>query len=181
MKENRFNFCPDCGSKKIQTLSNGRKWLCPECGFDLYNNVAAAVGVILVDKEGNVVFEKRAKEPKKGFLAFPGGFCEPDENAEESARRECLEEIGCKIKDLKYIGTFPNTYVYKDIIYKTCDMFFSAKLPETFEFKPQESEVLSLEMHRVDTLESIEILPLAFGSASLALKKFLELKKEERK
>ena len=47
MKDNKFNFCPDCGSRNVSTLMNGRKWLCNDCGFDLYNNVASAVGVIL--------------------------------------------------------------------------------------------------------------------------------------
>ncbi|MBP5751778.1 MAG: NUDIX hydrolase, partial [Treponema sp.] len=68
MKNNRFNFCPECGSKKIQTLMNGRKWLCPDCGFDLYNNVASAVGLLILNSRGEILMEKRAKEPRKGFL-----------------------------------------------------------------------------------------------------------------
>ena len=43
MENNRFNFCPECGSKKIQTLLNGRQWFCPDCGLELFNNVASAV------------------------------------------------------------------------------------------------------------------------------------------
>jgi ADP-ribose pyrophosphatase YjhB (NUDIX family) len=43
----------------------------------VYNNVAAAVGVIVTDVEGKVLFVKRAKEPKKGLCGLPGGFADP--------------------------------------------------------------------------------------------------------
>ena len=52
---NEFNFCPNCGTNKIKYLQN-KKWFCSECGFDLYNNVASAVGVIFHDKDCNVLF-----------------------------------------------------------------------------------------------------------------------------
>ena len=47
--KNDFKLCPMCGSQKIENHEN-RKWICPDCGFDLYNNVATAVGVIIYDK-----------------------------------------------------------------------------------------------------------------------------------
>ena len=53
--KNDFNMCPMCGSKKIEWRNN-RKWICPECGFDLYNNIAAAVGIVLYDKDGNEIW-----------------------------------------------------------------------------------------------------------------------------
>ena len=66
---NAFNMCPMCGSKNIENPGL-RKWICRDCGFDLYNNVAAAVGIIIYDKDKNVLFEVRAKEPKKDLLHF---------------------------------------------------------------------------------------------------------------
>ena len=59
--KNDFKICPMCGSNKIENHGN-RKWMCPDCGFDLYNNVATAVGLIIQDKNKNVLFEVRAKE-----------------------------------------------------------------------------------------------------------------------
>ena len=70
MENNRFNFCPECGSKKIQTLLNGRQWFCPDCGLELFNNVASAVGAILENEKHEILFERRAKEPRKNFLAL---------------------------------------------------------------------------------------------------------------
>ena len=72
---NDFALCPECGSKKIQFVQN-KKWACPDCGFDLYCNVAAAVGLIICSPDNSVLFETRAKEPRKGFLALPGAVPE---------------------------------------------------------------------------------------------------------
>ena len=76
--KNDFNLCPMCGSKTIQN-KNDRRWFCPDCGFDLYCNIAAAVGVIIQDSKHNILFEVRAKNPRKGYVAFPGGFIDADE------------------------------------------------------------------------------------------------------
>jgi 8-oxo-dGTP pyrophosphatase MutT (NUDIX family) len=183
MEKNEFNFCPDCGSGKIQTLLNGRKWFCPECGFELFNNVASAVGVILLNENGEAFFERRAKDPQKNFLALPGGFCEPDEDAEICARRECMEEIGVKIGPIKFVGAFPNSYCYKKILYKTCDIFFEAEFPSDAEFKFQQSEVNGFEWRKINSAEEIEKIPLAFDSAKRALLVRLEMQKksEEKK
>ena len=67
--QNDFNFCPNCGGKNIQNL-NMRKWKCDDCGYTLYNNVAAAVGLVIQNAQGKILFEKRAKDPRKGFLAL---------------------------------------------------------------------------------------------------------------
>lgn len=180
--KNDFNFCPKCGSKKIVNKDN-RYWKCPECDFVLYCNTAAAVGVIIADKNHNVLFEIRAKEPRKGFLCLPGGFVDPNESAENAIVRECREEIGVEIQDIKFVCTNPNTYEYKNIEYKTCDIFFTAALPEKFDsideyilsLKKEESEVIGFESHKVETDEDIEELPLAFVSAKETLKKWIRM------
>ncbi len=177
MKHNIFTTCPDCGSKNIQTLLNGRKWNCPDCGFDLYNNVASAVGVFVLNEKGEMLFEKRAKEPRKGFYTVPGGFCEPEESLEESAIRECLEETGIKINEAKYVCSRPNTYLYKNITYKTCDSFFEARLPEGFQIKNQESEVSDSKFFQVKSKEDIDKIPLAFESVKNALYAWVEKRK----
>ena len=179
MKDNHFNFCPECGGKKIQTLMNGRKWYCPECGFDLYNNVASAVGLLIQNSNGEILFEKRAKDPRKGFLALPGGFTEPDETAEEAAFRECLEETGVKPESVKYLCAFPNNYEYRTVLYKTCDMFFTARLPEGFVLKPQEGEVESFEWVKIESAVDVEECPLAFESARKTLLKWLGAMEEK--
>lgn len=174
--KNDFKFCPMCGSRNIENHAD-RKWLCPDCGFDLYNNVATAVGIIIYDKNDKVLFEVRAKEPRKGFLAVPGGFVDFNESAEEAVLRECREEIGVEVSGATFLCSAPNIYEYKGIEYKTCDLFFSAPLPDKYDsiedyiksLKAEESEVLGFEAHLVSNEADLECLPLAFGSARTAL------------
>ena len=118
MSMNTFNFCPKCGSKSISYVDS-KKWVCPDCGFTLYNNIASAVAVVIADEYGGVLLETRAKEPRKGFLALPGGFTDRDETAEQAAMRECFEETGLKLESVEYLCSFPNDYEYKNIAYKT--------------------------------------------------------------
>ncbi|HAH63746.1 MAG TPA: NUDIX hydrolase [Treponema sp.] len=179
--QNDFKLCPMCGSSRISNAGN-RKWVCPDCGFDLYNNVAAAVGVILADRDGNILFEKRAKEPRRGFLAFPGGFVDPDESLEHAAVRECAEEIGVEPASVSYLCSFPNTYEYKNIVYKTCDSFFTADLPcgigsieSLIELlHGQQSEVLGFTSVHVGSGSDIAEIPLAFDSARKTLECWLK-------
>ena len=181
--ENKFNMCPNCGSKKIE-YKNRRKWLCPDCGFDLYNNVAAAVGIVLYDDENNLLFEVRAKEPRKGFLCLPGGFVDGGESTEQAIIRECREELSASIlvQDIHYLCSFPNIYEYKNIEYNTCDIFFKTKLPAKYAdmqafvktLHREESEVVRFEIRKVQTAADVEALPLAFPSARKTLLKWVE-------
>lgn len=180
---NEFNFCPKCGSKKIQFVQS-KKWICSDCDFDLYNNVAAAVGLIICDADGNVFFETRAKNPRKGFLALPGGFCNPDESAEEGAIRECFEETGLRVEapSLKFVASFPNTYEYKNFFYKTCDIFFEAEVHiekgENFlnAIRADKKEVSEIVTKKIASQKDIDDLPLAFDSAKKALAVWLKNK-----
>jgi len=186
---NNFNCCPMCRSTKIQNILNPnskdatRKWTCPDCGFDLYCNIAAAVGLILYDNDSNVLFEVRAKNPRKGFIVIPGGFVDSDERAEDAVIREAREEVGLEIteNDITCLTTFPNTYEYKGITYKTCDIFFAAKLPEgrsipslAESLKAEESEVTEIQVHKITSEKDIENLPVAFPSGVNALKAWLK-------
>ena len=174
MEKNSFKFCPGCGSKNIQTRNGGYKWTCPDCGLTLYCNVASAVGVILENSQGEILFERRAKEPRKGFLAFPGGFTEPDETCENAVIRECMEETGIAPEDIKYLCSYPNDYEYKGFFYKTCDTFFTARLPDSFELKAQKGEVTEFEWVKIESEKDIENCPLAFNSARHTLKYWLK-------
>ena len=54
----------------------------------------------------NVLLVQRANEPFKGCWAFPGGFMDMDESAEECARRELWEETGLTVGSLRQFHTF---------------------------------------------------------------------------
>lgn len=138
--------------------------------------MATTTAAIIVNDKNEALFEVRAKDPRKGYLCLPGGFCEPGETVEASTRRECQEEIGFAPDELKYIGAYPNVYHYRDIVYQTSDFFYETTLPATHNFELQKSEVAKLEWHKIDFKEAIEQLPLAFEATKRALLKRLSRK-----
>ncbi|MGP1457786.1 MAG: NUDIX hydrolase [Treponema sp.] len=184
MNKNNFRFCPSCGANTIRYV-DCKKWSCARCGFTLYNNVASAVAVVISDKYGGVLLETRAKEPRKGFLALPGGFTDSGESAEQAAIRECFEETGLRLKEVDYLCSFPNDYEYKNIAYKTCDIFFTAALPSQFNtigeliavLETQEGEVSGFCEVRITSESDLEKVPLAFESARQTLKLWLQKRK----
>lgn len=53
-----------------------------------------------------VLLIERGNEPYKGYWAFPGGFLNMDENAEQGALRELEEETGLRLSHVKEFGSF---------------------------------------------------------------------------
>lgn len=81
--------------------------------------IAADIAIFSIMKEGeNTNFRKLTKKalklllikrgnfPYKGYWALPGGFCKPDEDVQETARRELYEETNVKDVYLKVFGIF---------------------------------------------------------------------------
>ena len=169
---NNFLYCPQCGAKgTIQYIE--KYWKCNKCPFILYHNAASASAVIISDDENNILFEIRAKDPKKGMLGCPGGFTDSDESTEQNAIRECKEEIGIEPVNLEYLCSCPNDYYYKGFNYKTCDVYFTGKLPKGIQFKDiikiDESEVKGICCKKIEKQEDIDKLPIAFSSLKMAL------------
>lgn len=175
---NEFKFCPNCNSKKIQTLAGGTKWKCPDCGFNLYNNIAAAVGLILVAENRFLTFS-RVKDPQKGKLGLPGGFVNAGETLEEACKRECHEEIGIEPPPFKYLCSSPNDYPYKNIAYKTCDVFFYAEFPGTAQELLDSVKTLDGEAENciMPSFDEINLDDIAFNSMRIAIKTYMNLKR----
>lgn len=55
-----------------------------------------------------ILLIERGIEPYKGTWAFPGGFLNMDETAEQCALRELKEETGLDLNYLKQVGAFSN-------------------------------------------------------------------------
>jgi len=165
-----FNFCPSCGSRKI-TFDGIKEFICGDCSFTYFHNIAAAAGTIL-ECDGKIVLIRRKQEPGKGMLDLPGGFIDPDETAEQGARREIKEELKIDVGPLEYLGSYPNTYEFKGVSYRSCDLLFYCRI-ESFptEFDETEAEELLL----MDPFEINED-EVAFDSIRMGLQLFIRLK-----
>lgn len=74
-----------------------------------YPRPAVTTDCVVFGIDGNsikVLLIERGNEPYKGCWAFPGGFLNMDENAEQGALRELKEETGLDLKDIKQIGAY---------------------------------------------------------------------------
>jgi ADP-ribose pyrophosphatase YjhB (NUDIX family) len=126
MNRTAIRFCPGCGIEGVQWVSE-KQISCPRCGFNLFLSVAAAIAVI-VECQGRVLLTVRRNDPGKDMLDLPGGFIDPGETLEAGVARELQEELGHRFEHFEYIHSFPNQYVYKGILYNTCDMFMLIRL-----------------------------------------------------
>ena len=68
--------------------------------------VTADCVVITKEPEPRVLLIQRGNEPFKGQWAFPGGFMNMDETAEQCAVRELNEETALNAKDIIQIGAY---------------------------------------------------------------------------
>ncbi len=61
---------------------------------------------IVFDELDRVLLIRRKNDPFRGQYAFPGGFIEVGETAEDSARRELKEETGIEAGNLRLLGVY---------------------------------------------------------------------------
>ncbi|MBQ2832229.1 NAD(+) diphosphatase [Methanobrevibacter sp.] len=103
-------FCGRCSAKTI--LDEKDMMLkCPECGQVHYPRIAPAI-IVAIRKGDKLLMAKHSYHDNIRY-ALIAGFVEPGESIEEAVHREVLEEVGIKIKNLKYQKSqswpFPNS------------------------------------------------------------------------
>ncbi|MBK8806918.1 MAG: NUDIX domain-containing protein [Bacteroidales bacterium] len=124
---NIFTFCPKCGKASLYIL-NEKAQACNNCDFLFYTNAAAAVAAIIENEKGEIMLTTRAVDPAKGMLDLPGGFADHNESIETALVREIKEELNIELSEYHYFASFPNQYLYKNILYYTLDMIFICKV-----------------------------------------------------
>ena len=125
----KFKYCPKCGSKHFD-VNNEKSKKCDNCGFVYYQNPSAATAAFILNERGELLVERRGKEPAKGMLDLPGGFVDNDETAEEGIAREVREETGLEIVSADYLFSLPNIYMYSGMEIHTLDVFFACRVVE---------------------------------------------------
>lgn len=131
----KFEYCPVCGSSHFEKNTQKSK-RCANCGFEYFMNPAAAVVAFITNRRGELLVERRKKEPAKGTLDLPGGFADTLETAEEGVAREVLEETGLKVTSARYLFSLPNVYRYSGLDVQTLDSFFECSIESDETAKP---------------------------------------------
>jgi NAD+ diphosphatase len=97
-------YCGRCGSKTAD-LAGERAKKCPVCGFISYPRLAPAV-ITAVLKDNKILLIHYAAAPVNRYTII-AGFVEPGETLEECVHREVMEEVGVKVKNIRYFSSQP--------------------------------------------------------------------------
>lgn len=147
-----FKHCPKCGSDTFAE-NDFKSKRCGDCGFVYYLNPSAANVAVITDGKGNILVATRSKEPAKGMLDLPGGFCDCHESAEEGVIREVLEETGLKVTATRYLFSIPNIYSYSGMEIHTMDLFFECRTADKATLRAAD-DVQELQWMALETLDS---------------------------
>ena len=99
-------YCSSCGVPTHQISDIGKK--CPECRQEFYPHISPAI-IVRITK-GDSILLVHARNFRGTFYGLVAGFLEAGETLEECVHREVMEEVGLRIKNLKYFGSQPWPY-----------------------------------------------------------------------
>ena len=124
-------YCGACGAE-TEYDENERAKLCPVCGNKIYPRLNPAVIVGVTNGDKIILTGYRAGFAHNALIA---GFTEIGETMEQTVRREVMEEVGLKVKNIRYYKSQP-WGVASDIL-----MGFYCELDGSDEIKMDASEL----------------------------------------
>jgi NAD+ diphosphatase len=97
-------YCGACGAGTVPRKSE-RSRECPECGLVAYPRLAPAVMGLV--RRGRELLLARSPRFAKGVYSALAGFVEPGETLEQCLEREVYEEVGVRVRDVRYFASQP--------------------------------------------------------------------------
>jgi NAD+ diphosphatase len=82
-----------------------RALVCPNCGRIIYPRILPAVIIAVTDKDRMIMTKYAGRSLP--FYALVAGFNEIGESLEETVKREVMEEVGLKVKNIRYYKSQP--------------------------------------------------------------------------
>ena len=98
-------FCGTCGSR-TRPGTEERSLICTKCGRTIYPRIIPAVIVGVTDGD-RLLLTKYARSRGVSYYALVAGFTEIGETFEETVRREVMEEVGLRVKNIRYFASQP--------------------------------------------------------------------------
>ena len=102
-------FCGRCGSPTQDHKSDRAK--VGSCGLISYPRLSPSI-IVLITRGDEMLLARNANWPN-GMYSTLAGFVEAGESIEQTVHREVFEEVGIKIKNLRYFSSqswpFPNS------------------------------------------------------------------------
>ncbi len=123
-RQNRY--CGACGSPMVPDHVE-RMMHCETCNNMVYPKICP--GVIVAVTDGNrLLLTKYANRPGNVHYALVAGFTEIGETLEETVEREVMEEVGLKVKNIRYYNSQPWSFSSTLLCGFYCDVDGSTKI-----------------------------------------------------
>ena len=121
--------------------------------------ILPGAAVIVTDADSRVLLLERADT---GGWGLPGGFMEPGESLEETARREVMEEVGLELDELTLMSVFSGPEQYfrypnGDQVFNVTTVYTARARCWTLQLDPE--EVTTAQLFPVHDLPTNPIAP----------------------
>ena len=112
-------FCGRCGQKMLPDHKE-RMLFCPDCRNMVYPRISPAVIVGIINGD-QILMSKYAGRSYTNY-ALIAGFTEIGECAEQTVAREVMEEVGLKVKNIRYYKSQPWAFSGSLLMGFFCDL-----------------------------------------------------------
>ncbi|MBR2970648.1 MAG: NAD(+) diphosphatase [Clostridia bacterium] len=100
------SYCGRCGSN-MKGSTTKRAMVCPSCGKTYYPQICPSVIVGVIDGDRLLLAKYATSHSKHRNYALIAGYVEVGESFEDTVRREVMEEVGLKVKNIRYYKSQP--------------------------------------------------------------------------
>ncbi|WP_459616897.1 NAD(+) diphosphatase [Bordetella sp. 2513F-2] len=97
-------YCGACGTP-MRHAETELCLRCPSCGLSSYPRISPAM-MVLVRRGDHILLARHARYATARYTAL-AGFVEAGESIEQTVHREVEEEVGLRVRDLRYFGSQP--------------------------------------------------------------------------
>lgn len=108
--DKNHKFCGRCGARTEDKKDELAK-ICPKCGNIMYPVICPAIIVAIT--KGDKILLAHNSNFKNNMYSLIAGFVEAGENLKSAVKREVFEEVGIKVKNIRYYKSsswpFPNS------------------------------------------------------------------------
>jgi NAD+ diphosphatase len=115
-------YCGRCGTP-TQPKPDERARICPTCKLTAYPRLAPAVMALVHrrNQQKNEVLLGRSPHFPPGMYSALAGFAEPGESLEQCLAREVREEVGVRIRNMRYFASQPWPFPHSLMIAFVCE------------------------------------------------------------
>jgi NAD+ diphosphatase len=104
----RHTHCPNCGNTTELAHSGWTRW-CPNDESSHFPRTDPAVIMLVLDDQDRALLGRNAAWPP-GRMSVLAGFVEAGESAESAVAREVAEEVGIRVREVRYFASQPHPF-----------------------------------------------------------------------